>query len=187
MKKPIKRTCKNCSIKFTPQYNAVQEVCNFSCAIELKKKRDAKKKTKEPVDFEAMEKRVNQPTREDEFQKTLKAFNSFIRARDKNRPCISCDKPAGAYRLTSGHFYPQGTYRNIALDERNAHGQCWYNCNKNKSGNLHEYRPRLIVKIGAEAVEQLDKDAQQLVAKYSIPELKELRAHFKQKTKELLK
>lgn len=124
-------------------------------------------------------------TREDYFQETLKTFNTYIRVRDKDKPCISCDKPAGTYRLTSGHFYPQGTYRNIALDERNAHGQCWFNCNKNKSGNLHEYRPRLIKKIGLESVKQLDIDAQQKVGKQSIDELKELKIYYRKEIKKL--
>jgi hypothetical protein len=186
MRNPAKRTCKNCKQKFAPSYNAVQEVCSFPCALELKKKRDQEKESKAwKVEKKARKEALK--TREDYFQETLKAFNSYIRARDKNEPCISCDKPPGTYRLTSGHFYPQGTYRNIALDERNAHSQCWYNCNKNKSGNLHEYRPRLIAKIGAAEVEQLDQDAQRLVSKYSIPELIELKKHFKDKTKKILK
>ncbi|MAG50026.1 hypothetical protein CL621_00090 [archaeon] len=174
------RKCKNCKDKFEPKYNSVQEVCSYECAIELNQKRKDKEWKKEKkVRKEALK------TREDYFQETLKAFNAYIRARDKNEPCISCDKPAGTFKLTSGHFYPQGTYRNIALDERNAHGQCWYNCNKNQHGNLHEYRPRLINKIGLKEVELLDKDAQQKVTKYTIPELKELKELYKKKIKEL--
>jgi len=180
--------CKNCNIKFeVKKFN--QKYCNAEeCQnlmikgvlkkVKVKKDREQRKDKKERLE--------RLKTREDYFQETLKAFNTYIRARDKNQPCISCDKPSGTYRLTSGHYYPQGTYRNIALDERNAHSQCWYNCNRNKSGNLLEYRPRLIKKIGLEAVEQLDIDAQQLVAKYTIPELKELKELYKQKLKELL-
>jgi hypothetical protein len=178
--------CKNCKNKFEPkqfnQKNCFENVDCINAEIYLKKKAQQKAWNKEKK-----ERKERLKTREDYFQETLKAFNSYIRARDKGMPCISCDKPAGTYKLTSGHFYPQGTYRNIALDERNAHGQCWYNCNKNKSGNLHEYRPRLIKKIGLKTVEQLDFDAQNLVSKYSIPELKALKIKFNEKAKILNK
>ena len=33
------RTCKQCKIKFEPQYNKIQNVCSLSCAIELTNKR----------------------------------------------------------------------------------------------------------------------------------------------------
>ncbi len=179
------RTCKNCKCKFEPQYNAVQPCCTFECAIEYDKS-IREKKAKKEWNKEKKKRKEALKTREDYFQEALGAFNSFIRSRDKDKPCISCDKPAGTYKLTSGHFYPQGTYRNIALDERNAHGQCWFNCNKNKSGNLHEYRPRLIKKIGLDVVEQLDIDAQQKIGKQSIPELKKLKKYYNLKVKSLV-
>ena len=177
------KKCRNCKELFTP-HNPLQIVCGYSCSIELSKARMETKKAKAWAK-EKKERKEALKTREDYFQETLKAFNTFIRARDFDKPCISCDAKAGTYKLTSGHFYPQGTYRNIALDERNANGQCWYNCNKNKSGNLLEYRPRLIKKIGLEEVEQLDIDAQQKVGKQSIEELKELKQLYKDKISEL--
>ena len=177
--------CKNCKQEYK-KYRPLQNVCGYECSIELSKARMETKKAKAWAKEKAKRKEALK-TREDYFQETLKAFNTFIRARDLKENCISCDAKAGTYRLTSGHFYPQGTYRNIALDERNANGQCWYNCNKNKSGNLLEYRPRLIKKIGLEAVEQLDIDAQQKVGKQSIEELKELKQYYKAKAKELNK
>jgi len=179
--------CRNCKEKFE-QYEFNNKFCKkIDCQTAkalflLDKKR---KQQKKDWNKEKRERKEKLKTREDYFQEALKEFNSFIRARDKDKPCISCDKPAGKYKLTSGHYYPQGTYRNIALDERNAHGQCWYNCNRNKSGNLLEYRPRLIKRIGLKAVEQLDIDAQKKVAKYTIPELIELKKYYKQKIKEL--
>ncbi len=179
--------CKECKTKFEA-YEFNGKFCKeIDCQVKKAMVLLDKKKTMDKKDWNK-EKKVRKDalkTREDYFQDALVMFNSFIRARDKNNPCISCDKPAGQYRLTSGHFYPQGTYRNIALDERNAHGQCWFNCNKNKSGNLHEYRPRLINKIGIKIVEQLDIDAQQKVGKQSIEELKEIKNFYRLKIKAL--
>jgi uncharacterized protein involved in tolerance to divalent cations len=70
------------------------------------------------------------------------------------------------------------------LDEDNAHGQCWFNCNKNKSGNLAEYYPRLIKKIGQKRFDELEQRKNSL-KKYSIPELIEIKVIFKDKLKQL--
>jgi hypothetical protein len=171
------KKCKVCKEEFIPRATT-QVVCGYKCALE-----DNKSKKKKAWDKEKKIRKENLMTREDYFQKALKAFNFFIRERDRELPCISCDKPAGEYRLTSGHFYPQGTHRNLALDEDNAHGQCWYNCNKNKHGNLLEYRPRLIKKIGQERVDALEQ-RRNGVSKPSIPELKELAAYYNKKGRE---
>lgn len=82
-------------------------------------------------------------------------FNRFIRNRDRHLGCISCEK--GAVE-DAGHFYPS-TYSALRYHEWNLNGQCSYNCNRMKSGNLHEYRKGLIKKIGAEKVQWLDDHA----------------------------
>lgn len=173
------KTCKICKEKFEPIYSSVQLVCSPKCGYEYAKRQKSKAWKKEKKELKESLK-----TWMDYYQEALKVFNAYIRARDKNEPCISCDKPSGTFRLTSGHFYPQGQYKAVALDEDNANGQCWYNCNKNKSGNLQEYRPRLIKKIGIERVEALDRKRNDTV-KYSIPELIELKEYYKTKIKEL--
>ena len=74
----------------------------------------------------------------------------------------------------------------VSLDEDNSSGQCWYDCNKNKHGNLSEYRPRLIKRIGLERVEALDKRRLETV-KHTIPELIEIKDHYKKEVKRLKK
>ena len=87
-----------------------------------------------------------------DYEKELETVvNKYIRLRDKDKPCISCNKPAGSYKITAGHYYPAGSYKNIRFDLDNIHGQCWYNCNKNRHGNLIEYRKGLIERIGEQA------------------------------------
>ena len=137
--------------------------------IKKDKKKAAKEKLKTKSDYE---------------KELEKVFNEFIRLRDKDQPCISCDAPAGKYRITAGHYFPQGSNKNIRFDEDNVHGQCWYNCNKNQHGNLSEYLPRLIDKIGQERYEQL-LERRRTPAHFSIPELKEMKEIYKQKVKEL--
>ena len=121
--------------------------------------------------------------RKQDYEKDLeKVFNKFIRLRDKDKPCISCDAKAGTYTLTAGHYFPAGSHKNVRFDEDNVHGQCWYNCNKNKHGNLSEYLPRLIERIGQERFDALTKRRNE-PRRYTIPELKELIEDYKQKIK----
>ena len=173
------RTCKICKKKFEPTYSKVQITCSFECAIEYTKRQKEKAWKKEKK-----ERKEKLKTWSDYYQETLKVFNQYIRERDKDKPCISCGKEPGTYKITSGHYYPQGQYRGIAMHEDNAHGQCWYDCNKNKHGNLSEYRHGLISRIGKTRVEALDALRNE-INKPSIPELIELKVKLKDKIKKL--
>lgn len=131
------------------------------------------------------EKKKKLKTWKDHVKDLERIFNEFIRLRDKDKPCISCDKAPGTYKLTAGHFWPT-TYQYLRFNEDNVHGQCWYYCNKNKRGNLGEYRPRLIEKIGLERVEQLDNDRHKKL-ELTIPQMQELKQEYRKKIKELKK
>lgn len=121
-----------------------------------------------------------------DYEKDLeKWFNLYIRLRDIDEPCISCDAPPGSYTDSAGHFYPAGHYKNIRFDEDNVHSQCWYNCNKNKHGNLTEYRPRLIKKIGQKRFDELEQ-RRLGYAKFTINELQDMIVVYKQEVKYLL-
>lgn len=68
----------------------------------------------------------------------------------------------------------------LRFDEDNTHKQCSV-CNNHKSGNLAEYRPNLINKIGKEAVERLEGPHDP--KKYTIDELQELLSIYQAKNK----
>jgi hypothetical protein len=72
----------------------------------------------------------------------------------------------------------------LRFDENNTHKQCSV-CNNYKSGNLAEYRPNLIVKIGLEEVERLEGPHDP--KKYTIDELRELLSVYQAKNKEWAK
>ncbi len=123
--------------------------------------------------------------RKQDWEKDLeKVFNEFIRLRDAGDPCISCEALPGTYRMSAGHFYPAGSEKSVRFDEDNVHGQCWFNCNKNQHGNLLEYRPRLINKIGEERFEAL-RVRKNTPAHYSILDIKDMIKIYKAKVKEL--
>ena len=116
------------------------------------------------------------------------AFNAFIRERDKERLCICCNQPlqsgdiGGQYDC--GHYRSVGSAPHLRFDPRNAHAQR-KQCNRWGAGRAVDYRLGLIARIGIEAVESLEAD--QATRKYSIEELKAIKAHYIAKTKELRK
>jgi hypothetical protein len=178
--------CKNCKDKFEQyEFNnkfCKKEDCQYEKAIynldKIKKAQDKewkqrKKETKEKL-----------KTKKD-YEKELETiFNKYIRERDKHLSCISCGAEPGTYKLTAGHFYPAGSYKNLRFHEDNVQGQCWFNCNKNRHGNLHEYRINLNKRIGTDRVEELDRLAR-VPRHYTIPELIELKEIYKEKIRKL--
>ena len=112
-----------------------------------------------------------------------KVFNTYIRTRDKNSRCISCETPLNARKFDAGHYRSVGSNPQLRFNEENVWGQC-VPCNRDKHGNLIEYRKGLIKKIGIEKVEYLENFNHS--AKLSIPEIKEKIKEYKAKTKELI-
>jgi hypothetical protein len=70
----------------------------------------------------------------------------------------------------------------LRFHEDNCHKQSSFD-NNHKSGNLVEYRVRLIEKIGLERVEWLEGPHKPM--KYTIDELKDLTKHYRKLNKEL--
>lgn len=112
-----------------------------------------------------------------------KWFNKFVRLRDSALPCVCCDRlPTDEIQWHAGHFLTTGARPEHRFDEDNCHKQTSY-CNNHLSGNVAEYRKRLITKIGAERVERLERDHKP--KNYTIDDLKEIIATYKAKCKEL--
>jgi len=83
-----------------------------------------------------------------------KHFNKFIRERDKDLGCVSCD----AEVQHAGHFYSGGHYSSLKFNESNVHGQC-LRCNNFLHGNLNEYRRNIVNRIGENGLIRLDETA----------------------------
>lgn len=110
-------------------------------------------------------------------------FNKFIRLRDKDEPCISCQRyHTGQYH--AGHFIPRGRGRHLAYNEDNVHKQCSA-CNDKLGGNVTEYRKNLILKIGEAKVIELEND--HTVKRWTREELIEIKRTYQRKANELSK
>ena len=109
--------------------------------------------------------------------RSQKVFNAYIRKRDEFKNCISCNRPLQGKR-DAGHFYAAGSNPSIRFHEDNVHGQCVH-CNRDKHGNLLEYREGLIKRIGMVRFLELEDLKFTKTSKYSIEELKELIKKYK--------
>lgn len=169
------KKCKACGKPFIPD-KPLQSVCDFKCAIELNKRNKEKRARKERK--EAKEKAK---TRGQWAAEAQAAFNSFIRARDEGKPCISCQRHhQGAW--DAGHYRARSVAPALRFNELNVHAQC-VPCNRHKHGNLIEYRINLVKLIGAEMVEWLEGPHDP--KKYTIEELKAIKAEYSRKAREL--
>lgn len=169
------KACKQCSAPFIPS-QPMQRVCGVRCAI------DHASATREKVERKAIREAKQQAKTRGQWQaEAQQAFNAYIRRRDDDLPCISCGRwHQGQWH--AGHYLSTGARPNLRFDEQNVHKQCSV-CNAHLHGNLVNYRRALIAKIGIDAVEGLESD--QSTKKYTIDDLKAIKATYTAKRKEL--
>ena len=115
-----------------------------------------------------------------------KAFMTFIRIRDQlaGHPCVSSGKPLdwSGNQTDAGHYRSRGAASHLRYNEDNCHAQSKYeNCYL--SGNIVQYRIRLIERIGLARVEALE--ANNDVHKWTADELRTIRDTYRAKAKAL--
>ncbi|WP_025856076.1 recombination protein NinG [Pseudomonas sp. CHM02] len=183
--KPKKCRVATCRASFVPSRMG-QAVCSPACAM-IDAPRHEPKARKALANIERKDIKVRKEklkSRADHLKDTQQAFNAWIRARDAGRPCISCGTTADV-QYCAGHYRTTGSCPELRFEPLNVHLQCNKNCNLSKSGNILGYRPRLLEKIGAEAVEWLEGPHEP--KKYTIEQLKAMTADYRAKTRELKK
>jgi hypothetical protein len=173
--------CKNpnCKDKFKPKY-FLQKHCMekeecIALEIEMKKATIWKEKRAEWKE--------DLKTKGDWIKVLQITFNTFIRVRDKELPCISCLKTK-VEEFHAGHYIAT-TYQYHRFNEDNVHKQC-SQCNTHLRGNLIPYRIELIKRIGLDRVQYLE-NTRHMMLELTIPEIQELIKEYKFKTKELKK
>jgi len=181
--------CKNCGDKFTPKFSSLERYCwNPDCKTieamqKLGKFKDQKAKEVQKLDREYIQKtKLKLKTHSDWIQELQKVVNTFIRKRDEGKQCISCKHPLRG-KYDAGHFYSAGAYPNLRFNEDNIHGQC-VRCNRDLHGNLNEYRPRLLERIGQERMQALEEKRNEIF-KPSIPEIIFQIAEYKAKVRKM--
>jgi hypothetical protein len=156
------------------------------CALEVSRQATEKKKAKEAQEDrkKTREKLDAMRTKPQLVKVAQTAFNAFVRARDADKPCISCGKPPddSSNGWDASHYRSVGSAPHIRFVEDNCHKGCKH-CNQYLAGNIVEYRKGLIERIGLTRVEQIEAD--QTVRKYTKEGLQEIARHYKAEVKRL--
>ena len=190
-KQPKPKTCRNpaCRGSFVPQ-RLGQAVCSPKCAlaaVEVQKAKE-KKSLAQAGRREIKVRKEKLKSRGDHMREAQQAFNEYIRTRDQaaGHLCISSGKPLdwSGNAVDAGHYRSVGSAPHLRFDERNCHAQSKQD-NRFLSGNAVDYRIGLIARIGQEAVDALESD--QSVRKYTVDEIKAIKAKYRAMTKELKK
>ena len=183
------KTCKSCKQLFTPQKMG-QKVCSPECALSLavsergkaEKVAKVKERRADKVKLDAMR------TKPQLTKLAQTAFNSFIRARDAGKPCISCGVQLPAVQIGGafdcGHYRSVGSAVHMRFVEDNAHGQCKH-CNMHLAGNHVAYRAGLIQRIGQRSVDLIESD--NALRKYTREGLVEIARHYNAEARRLKK
>ena len=179
-----KKRCRACKEFSRPESGITVPLgffCSMSCVVEHgkkratadsdKRKRQTHAKLKESVKT-ASQWRVEAQT----------ALNAYIRWRDRDLPCISCDAfgdhtGQGGY-WDAGHYRSRGAAKHLSFNQKNIHKQC-HKCNRYLSGNVVEYRKRLIDRLGLPSVEYIENNNDRV--KHDIAYLKRVKSIFTRK------
>lgn len=113
-----------------------------------------------------------------------KSFQKFIRLRDSEQPCISCNTYSSDI-WDGGHYKKAELYSGVVFDERNTSKQCRY-CNRFLGGNESNYRAGLVKRFGEEYVLELESYANETKnKKYTKQELIDIKKLYDSKIKSL--
>lgn len=186
--------CAHCKGKLTPERPSqivhVKCVTAWAEAQAAKREREEAKKARAAAKVERAETR-----RRKEAIKTIPqlireaqvAFNAWVRARDAEQPCISCQKPPGDMTelhagRDAGHYRSTGSAPHLRFHPDNCHAQC-VKCNQWKAGNAVDYRLGLLARIGLQRLATLE--ANNNVHKWTREELTGIRDHYRAELKKL--
>lgn len=145
-----------CGKRFTPA-RPMQVACGWECAKAIGERASAKLIAKAAANDRQKTRTQIEAAKPRQYwlKKAEKAVNRYVRARDYFDGCISCSLPShwdGQWHAS--HFRSVGAASAIRFNLWNIHKACSA-CNCKKAGNISEYRPRLILKIGPDRVDWL--------------------------------
>lgn len=182
--------CPHCKGKLEPGQR-IHPLCIDSYA-EAEAAKAERKKAKELRALQRVERAADRKKRQelkripDLIAEAQKAFNAYIRERDKDKPCICCGNPLShgdvGGGFDCGHYRSTGSAPHLRFHEDNAAGQRKV-CNRYGAGRAVDYRLGLIARIGQERVEALESANE--IHKWTREELSAIRAAYVSKLKDL--
>lgn len=179
--------CRICRSEYVKR-NMTHKVCSPACAqalaLAVRNKAERKAAAAERVKDRATREKLKR--KPDLTKEAQRAFNSFIRERDRQagHPCISSGRPLdwSGNGVDAGHYRSTGSAPQLRFDERNCHAQSKQD-NRYGAGAAVEYRIGLIARIGLAEVEDLEST--NAVHHWEHDELRAIRDKYKAKLKQL--
>lgn len=156
------RRCRNeqCRKLFEPTFSSLQVACSPECAHAWSRTTQGQNHVAKAKRKEHRERKAALKTKGDWLAEAQVQFNKYIRLRDYDQPCISCNTPPNDRTnfWDCGHYRSVGACPELRFEELNAHKQC-KKCNRTDSGlsgNIVEYRIRLTNRIGVRKLNWLE-------------------------------
>jgi hypothetical protein len=176
--------CKHCKTKFEPkqfnQKNCLQtDECVRAFLSDLSKQNEQRWRKEKKVRKNKLK------TRSEWLNDLQKTFNTYIRERDKNKPCVSCGVDLRNKTVHASHFWSVGAYPRLRFNENNVHASCDH-CNLHLHGNIANYALRLPERIGQAAFDELNSSRNGAPLKLTTDEIKANILIYKEKTKNLI-
>ncbi len=188
------KKCKGCGDRYDkqPDHPPFRNWCGVDCALSIARNAQERARAKQQAkakrvhrDKEQAFKRETRQRKEklktltDYKDATQKEVNRFIKFRDWGKPCVSCDKPHNfEHQRHASHYRSKGNYDSLRFDEENINMSC-ATCNGQLSGNLIEYRLRLLTRIGQDGVDRLEGPTP--LSTWTVEQLKELGTKYRLK------
>ena len=178
--------CKHHKEKFIPKYKFQTHCLSDDECIkafnEFVKAEKEKKLYKQKKEFEVVERKYNEDKKRTASLKNTKTqVHTYIRNRDKGKPCISCGAQWND-TFQCGHHYKSETFETLRFNLDNLHGQC-RRCNLHLEGAFDNYALNLPKRIGKERYDYLVSLAEvdkQFEKVWNVDNLKEVRRLLKE-------
>ncbi len=175
------KPCKVCKNTFQPR-NSLQRSCDYKCAQITVQKANDKKAARVSKEAERAGKR-DRAARKVAIRPKIwyvrqaqQQINKYVRLRDSGKPCCSCDKPDdGSHQRHASHYRSTKACSALRFNLKNIFASC-QQCNTSLSGNILEYRIRLVNRYGGDFVNWLESQNQ--IVRYDIDYLKRLKKVF---------
>lgn len=186
MTKRKPKACRHCGHEFLPT-RTTQRVCSIACAVAVaaeKSKRDAENAAKRERQARRLALRADRErikTRPEHLADCQRAFNAWVRERDRGLPCISCGRMHQG-QWHAGHYRTVKAHPELRFEPDNVHQQC-APCNNHLSGNLVGYRKGLLTRLGQDRLSWLEGPHE--AKHYSIEEIKAMTKHYRAETRRL--
>lgn len=185
--KSVSRRCSNCRKKVAASESIISRFkafCTYECLKDYTEKNADKlaDKTRKQKRQEDRVRKEKLKTKGQWTKEAQAAVNAYVRWRDRNKNCISCNASLKSEALgggyDAGHYRSRGSAPHLRFRTDQIFGQC-KKCNRYLSGNVDKMRVGIVWRYGQEYLDRIEMD--NTPKHYSIDDLKRIKRIFTKK------